>query len=231
MNSLLFHLLVLPLTLRCWLLLGSFLVHFNICWLLFWCCSAFAFLSRLFLILFSRLGFLFLLLFLFGDSRLRKVEDGGDFGLESFELAFYLFDGIAEVFGLWLFKSCVDLSEVVVNHLDLVDDALLSLLGEIICLSCRGFGKLGLHHAGFELAEDIDPLPDLASESVAGFDGISDGSKSSHSVLVLLQGRLLALSIDPVNSGLQILQERVFQRGVDVVLVVAVGVALTFHVV
>ena len=90
-------------TLRCWLLLGSFLVHFNIRWLLFWRSSAFAFLSRLFLILFSRLGFLFLLLFLFGDSRLRKVEDGGDFGLESFELAFYLFDGISEVFGLWLF--------------------------------------------------------------------------------------------------------------------------------
>ena len=204
-NSLLLHLLVLPLTLRCWLLLRSFLVHFDICWLLFWLSSAFAFLSRLFLILFSLLGFLFLLLFLFGDSRLREVEDGGDFGLECFELAFYLFDAIAEVLSLWLFESCVDLSEVVVNHFDLVDDALLSLLGEIVCLSCCGFGELGLHHAGFELAEDIDPLSDFASESVAGFDGISDGAESSHSVLVLLQGRLFALSVDPVDSGLQIL--------------------------
>ena len=192
-------------TLRCWLLLRSFLVHFDICWLLFWLSSAFAFLSRLFLILFSLLGFLFLLLFLFGDSRLRKVEDGGDFGLECFELAFYLFDGISEVLGLRLFESCIDLSEVVVNHFDLVDDALLSLLGQIICLSCRGFGKLGLHYIGFELAEEIDPLSDFASESVAGFDGISDRSESSHSVLVLLQGRLFALSVDPVNSGLQIL--------------------------
>ena len=204
-NSLLLHLLVLPLTLRCWLLLRSFLVHFDICWLLFWLSSAFAFLSRLFLILFSLLGFLFLLLFLFGDSRLREVEDGGDFGLECFELAFYLFDAIAEVLSLWLFESCVDLSEVVVDHFDLVADALLSLLGEIVCLSCCGFGKLGLHHAGFELVEEIDPLSDFASESVAGFDGISDGAESSHSVLVLLQRRLFALSVDPVDSGLQIL--------------------------
>ena len=231
MNSLLFHLLVLPLTLRCWLLLRSFLVHFNICWLLFWLSSAFAFLSGLFLILFSLLGFLFLLLFLFGDSRLRKIEDGGDFGLECFELAFYLFDGIWEVFGLRLFESCVDLSEVVVNHFDLVNDALLSLLSEIICLSCRGFGKLGLHYAGFELAEEVNPFSDFASESVAGFDWISDSSEGSHSVLVLLQRCLFALSVYPVNSGLQILQERVFQRGVDIVLVIAVGVALTFHVV
>ena len=205
MNSLLFHLLVLPLILRCWLLLRSFLVHFDICWLLFWLSSAFAFLSRLFLILFSLLGFLFLLLFLFGDSRLRKIEDGGDFGLECLELAFYLFDAISEVLSLWLFESCIDPSEVVVDHFDLVDDALLSLLGEIICLSCRGFGKLGLHHTGFELAEEIDPLSDFASESVAGFDGISDRSESSHSVLVLLQRRLFALSVDPVNRGLQVL--------------------------
>ena len=205
MNSLLFHLLVLPLTLRCWLLLRSFLVHFNICWLLFWLSSAFAFLSGLFLTLFSLLGFLFLLLFLFGDSRLRKIEDGGDFGLECFELAFYLFDGVWEVLGLRLFESCIDLSKVGVDYFDLVNDALLSLLSEIICLSCRGLGKLGLHDTGLELAEEIDPFSDFASESVAGFDGISDRSESSHSVLVLLQRRLLALSVDPVHSGLQIL--------------------------
>ena len=204
-NSLLFHLLVLPLTLRCWLLLRSFLVHFNICWFLFWLSSAFALLCRLFLILFSLLSFLFLLLLLLGDSRLRKVEDGGDLGLECFELAFYLFDGIWEVFGLRLFESCIDLSEVGVYHFDLVNDALLSLFSEIICLSCRGLSKLGLHDTGLELAEEIDPFSDFASEPVAGFDGISDRSESSHPVLVLLQGRLFALSVDPVHSGLQIL--------------------------
>ena len=231
LNSLLLHLLVLSLTLLSCLCLRRFLAHFYICWLLLWLCSTLTFLSRLFLFLFSLFCLFFFLFFLFRNCWHWEVKDSSNFCFQGFELIFYLFDGVAKVLSLRFLKSCVNSSEVGVNNFDFINDVLLSLFSEIWCLACRCFGKLWLYYTCFELVEEIDPLSNLASKPVSCLHRITNSTEGSHTILILLERSLLSLSIDPVNSRLEVLQECILQCGVNIVLIIAIRVTLTFHII
>ena len=218
-------------TLLSWLCLRRFLVHFYIRWLLLWLCSTFAFLSRLFLILFSLFRLFFFLFFLFRNCWHWEIKDSSNFCFEGFKLIFYLFDGVSKVFGLRFLESCVNFCEIGFNNYDFINDALLSFFGEIWCLACRCFGKLGLYYACFELGEKINPLSNLASEPVPRLHWVTNSTESRHAILILLERSLLTLSIDPVNSRLEVLQECVLQCGVNIVLIIAIRVTLSLHII
>ena len=209
-------------TLLSWLCLRRFLAHFYICWLLLCLCSAFAFLSRLFLILFFLFRLFFFLFFLFRNCWHWEIEDSSNFCFEGFKLIFYLFDGVSKVLRLRFLKSCVNFSEIGFNNCNFINNVLLSFFSEIWCFACRCFGKFGLYYACFELGEEINPLSNLTSKPVPRLHWVTNSSESRHAILILLERSLLTLSIDPVNSRLEVLQECILQCGVNIVLIVAI---------
>ena len=183
------------------------MVHFDVFRLRLSLSSRLTLLSRILRALFSSLSFFFLLFLLLRDGWHWKIEDVGYLCLQGLYLVFNLFDGIWEVLGLGLLESGVDLGEVSVDHLHLVDDALLSLFSEVWGFASCSLGKLWLHNSGFELCKEVDPLSDFTSKPVPGLDWVANRTKGGHALLILLKRSVLTLAINPVDGGLKILEE------------------------
>ena len=83
----------------------------------------------------------------------------------------------------------------------------------------------------FVLLVDLQVVVELLSESISRLDGVPNGLQGLQTASLLVEGRVLAIRVDPLLRRLQILQEGRLERRIDVVLVVAVLGHAIFHLV
>ena len=62
--------------------------------------------------------------------------------------------------------------------------------------------KFRLDLLALEFLEELNPLTDFAPKAVPSLDWVANGTEGAEPLLVLGQGRLLALAVDPVDGGL-----------------------------
>lgn len=170
---------------------------------------------------------LFLLL-LFLRLRGWCSQDCVAFCLQRLDLVFDLVDGPREVFFFRFFlQGRVDLDEIVFNNLNFVCNILPLLISQLALLAHKFWFK-GLSPV---LLVIVNPLPNFVPEAPSSLDWATYGGKGSSSVLILLQGCLLTLTIDPVDGGLKVLHVIVLKGWFDVVFVVSVFFQTAFQVI